>query len=94
MEQKADYKTTEDVKPVILCEFDFALVRVQSMADGAPRVVLDLPEYATDAAVTMWQERLKNKRMKAFIVVIEETEIGEQVDRQVPETRPEDKFEF
>ncbi len=43
-------------QPVI--EFDFIVARVQSLADGSPRLVLDLQETDLPVAAMLWQAKL------------------------------------
>ena len=50
-------------------EFDFVVARVQSMADGSPRLVLDLPEDAQPAVMMLWEAKLQNIPLHATVTV-------------------------
>ncbi len=49
-------------------EFECAVSKVQTLADGGLRVTLDLPEYATVAAKSLMDWR--GKYLKATLVVM------------------------
>ena len=50
-------------------EFDFVVARVQSMADGSPRLILDLPEDAQPAVMMLWEAKLQNIPLHAIVTV-------------------------
>lgn len=53
----------------VVIEFDFIVARVQSMADGSPRLVLDLPEEGKDAVFMLWEAKLMNIPLHAKVTV-------------------------
>ena len=55
----------------IQIEFDFIVSKVQSMADGSPRLILDLQEQALPQALLLWDAKLRGLVLHA--VVTEET---------------------
>ncbi len=56
-------------KPTI--SFDFEVVRVQSMADGAPRLVLGLQEQDIKIAAMLWEAKLAGLLLHAEVTVEE-----------------------
>jgi len=48
-------------------EFDFIVSKVQSLADGAPRLVIDLTEDALPIAAMLWQAKLDGLVLHATI---------------------------
>ncbi len=53
----------EDIK----IEFDFIVAKVQSMADGSPRLILDLNEQDFPQAVLLWDAKIQGKMLHAVV---------------------------
>jgi hypothetical protein len=51
----------------IQIEFDFIVAKVQSMADGSPRLILDLPEKNMPQAMLLWDAKLRDKYLHAVV---------------------------
>ena len=58
-----------DDKPKI--DFDFEVVKIQSMADGSPRVVVGLMEGDLDKAMKLWAGKLNGMLFHAEITVVD-----------------------
>lgn len=50
-------------------EFDFIVAKVQSLADGSPRLVIDLTEDALPIAAMLWQAKLDGLVLHATVSV-------------------------
>ncbi len=48
-------------------EFDIADINVRSLADGAPRVTLDLFEKDMDKAAMLWAAKLQGLRLRVCV---------------------------
>lgn len=47
--------------------FDFVVARVQSLADGAPRLLLDLQEQDVAVAAMLWEAKLQGMVLHAVV---------------------------
>jgi len=52
-------------------EFDFEVVKIQSMADGSPRLVLGLSEADVKVAAMLWECKLDGMVLHASVTVEE-----------------------
>ncbi|GIV86613.1 MAG: hypothetical protein KatS3mg054_0642 [Chloroflexus sp.] len=47
--------------------FNFVVARVQSLADGSPRIVIDLQEQDIDIAAMLWQAKTDGLILRAEV---------------------------
>jgi len=57
-----------------LCDFPAGIAKVQTMADGSPRIVLDLPESAIEHMTTLAQMQSGERYLYVVIYDAEEFE--------------------
>jgi len=50
-------------------EFDFIVAKIQSMADGSPRIIIDLQEQDMSKAAMLWECKLHEMILHASITV-------------------------
>ena len=64
-------KSIKDKKMVNRLSFTFNLdlVRVQSMANGNPRLILDLAEDEINIAAALWEARLQGLTVSATVTI-------------------------
>lgn len=53
--------------------FDFIVSKVQSLADGSPRLVIDLQESDLPVAAMLWQAKLDGLVLHAKITVVKQS---------------------